>query len=80
MSAEKPEQHDAHEERKSRPPYALSDEKKKNGFNAKYTGKCYCGNVTFEVDSDPLDATYCHCRTCQHLHGMFWFLLCVSGD
>ncbi|KAJ9112245.1 hypothetical protein QFC22_006329 [Naganishia vaughanmartiniae] len=65
MPAEKPSQPDAHDERTSRPPYALSDEKKKNGFNAKYTGKCYCGNVTFEIDSDPTDATYCHCAPYQ---------------
>ncbi|GHJ90048.1 hypothetical protein NliqN6_6450 [Naganishia liquefaciens] len=69
MPADKPDQPDVHAERKARPPYALSEEKQKDGFKAKYTGKCYCGNVTFEVDSDPLDATYCHCRTCQHLHG-----------
>lgn len=45
MSDIKPDQHAEHDERKGRPPYCLSDEKKKDGFKAKWTGQCYCGNV-----------------------------------
>lgn len=45
MSDIKPDQHDEHEERLGRPPYCLSEDKKKDGFKAKWTGQCYCGNV-----------------------------------
>ena len=45
MSDIKPDQHADHEERRSRPPYALCEDKKKDGFKAKWTGQCYCGNV-----------------------------------
>ena len=45
MSDIKPDQHEEHNERKSRPPYCLSEDKKKDGFKAKWTGQCYCGNV-----------------------------------
>jgi len=29
------------------------------------TGGCMCGKVRFELKSDPYDAGWCHCRTCQ---------------
>ena len=29
------------------------------------TGGCMCGGVRFELNSDPFDAGWCHCRTCQ---------------
>lgn len=28
-------------------------------------GGCMCGTVRFELKSDPFDAGWCHCRTCQ---------------
>jgi hypothetical protein len=51
MSDIKPDQPEAHDERKSRPPYAMSDEKKKDGFKAKWTGQCHCGNVQVSFSS-----------------------------
>ena len=32
---------------------------------ARHTGGCLCGSVRFELASDPFDAGWCHCRTCQ---------------
>lgn len=50
MSDIKPDQKEDHAERKGRPPYCLSEEKKKDGFKAKWTGQCYCGNVQVGCD------------------------------
>lgn len=30
-----------------------------------WTGGCMCGTVRFRLASDPFDAGWCHCRTCQ---------------
>ena len=30
-----------------------------------WTGGCMCGKVRFRLDSEPFDAGWCHCRTCQ---------------
>ncbi|KAH8110149.1 NAD-binding protein [Phellopilus nigrolimitatus] len=38
--------------------------KTRDNFEAKYSGKCFCGAVGFDIAEDPLDASYCHC-----LHG-----------
>ena len=29
------------------------------------SGGCLCGNVRYELKSEPFDAGWCHCRTCQ---------------
>ena len=29
------------------------------------TGGCLCGAVRYELQSDPFDCGWCHCRTCQ---------------
>lgn len=39
------------------------------GFEAKYTASCLCGQVQYAVDCDPVAAKYCHCTSCQRLHG-----------
>ena len=39
------------------------------GFDAKYTARCMCGAVQYTVDCDPVAAKYCHCTSCQRLHG-----------
>src|SRR5215210_7210759 len=29
------------------------------------TGRCLCGAVRYRLASEPFDAGWCHCRTCQ---------------
>ena len=56
-----------HEEWKARAPYKLHE---KGSFKARYEGSCNCGKVTYQLNREkPLDAKYCHCTTCQTLHG-----------
>jgi len=33
------------------------------------TGRCYCGNVQYEVEGDPVFRAQCHCRECQYVSG-----------
>src|SRR5260370_41248218 len=33
------------------------------------TGSCLCGEVAYEVDSEPGPIVHCHCRTCRKAHG-----------
>lgn len=32
---------------------------------SEWTGGCMCGKVRFRLASEPFDAGWCHCRTCQ---------------
>jgi hypothetical protein len=32
---------------------------------SEWTGGCACGTVRYRLKSDPTDAGWCHCRTCQ---------------
>lgn len=48
-------------------PYLLASEDK--DFQIKYTASCMCGEVQYAVDCDPVAAKYCHCTSCQKLHG-----------
>ena len=34
-----------------------------------WTGGCLCGAVRYRLKSDPFDAGWCHCRTCQKNSG-----------
>ena len=34
-------------------------------MRAEWTGGCACGAVRYRLASDPFDAGWCHCRTCQ---------------
>jgi hypothetical protein len=34
-----------------------------------YSGRCACGQVTYETDADPLRMVNCHCRDCQRASG-----------
>ena len=53
---------------KTRAPYAIHTDGK--DFPALYNGSCHCGKVTYQVSRDkPLSSKYCHCTTCQTLHG-----------
>ena len=58
------------------------------GFDAKYTARCMCGEVQYAVDCDPVAAKYCHCTSCQQLHGELmlgsvgkcvWLIECCSA-
>ena len=32
-------------------------------------GGCYCGNVRYAVEGDPMMKIQCHCRECQYITG-----------
>lgn len=34
-------------------------------MNERISGGCACGSVRYELLSEPFDAGWCHCRTCQ---------------
>ena len=38
-------------------------------FEARYSARCHCKAVTYEVCSDPVDAKICHCTVCRTFHG-----------
>lgn len=53
---------------KFRPPYKIRDDAE--GFKVVYEANCHCGRVRYQLNQEkPLDAKYCHCTTCQRLHG-----------
>ncbi|KAK3385269.1 Mss4-like protein [Podospora didyma] len=53
---------------KHRAPYRIHDDPQ--GFDVKWKGKCHCGAVQYQLSRDkPLSSKYCHCTTCQRLHG-----------
>ncbi|MGH1454433.1 MAG: GFA family protein [Paracoccaceae bacterium] len=33
------------------------------------TGKCYCGDIEYQVDGDPMLKGQCLCRECQYISG-----------
>ena len=33
------------------------------------TGRCYCGQVRYEAEGDPVFKGQCHCRECQYIAG-----------
>lgn len=34
-----------------------------------FTGGCYCKNVRYSVEGEPLIKALCHCRECQYIAG-----------
>lgn len=45
---------------------------KDEGFKVVHEGSCHCGRVKYQLSREkPLDAKYCHCTTCQVIHGAF---------
>jgi len=53
---------------KQQPPYAPEDPKKPK--TAVFKGCCHCHDVTFEIyTKEPKGSHFCHCDTCQKLHG-----------
>jgi hypothetical protein len=62
------EQPSGPEDWKQREPYRIheSDE----NFDARYEAHCHCGKVKYQLSREkPLASKYCHCTTCQRLHG-----------
>jgi hypothetical protein len=54
---------------KHREPYRVH--KDAENFDVKWEGQCHCGKVQYQLSRDkPLAAKYCHCTTCQRLHGV----------
>ena len=35
----------------------------------KLEGRCYCGNIRYVAEGDPLLQAQCHCRECQYITG-----------
>jgi hypothetical protein len=35
----------------------------------KLEGHCYCGELRYEVEGDPMFKGQCHCRECQYISG-----------
>ncbi|TVY18151.1 hypothetical protein LARI1_G003653 [Lachnellula arida] len=57
-----------HNEWKFRAPYKVHDNDP--NFKALYEGSCHCGKVQYQLSREkPLSAKFCHCSTCQVLHG-----------
>ena len=53
---------------KHRPPYKVHDNDP--NFHVRYEASCHCGKVKYQLSREkPLDAKFCHCTTCQKLHG-----------
>ncbi|KAI4250265.1 MAG: hypothetical protein LQ352_005401 [Teloschistes flavicans] len=53
---------------KHRAPYRVHDQAEH--FKARYEASCHCGKVKYRLSREkPLDSKYCHCTTCQKLHG-----------
>lgn len=52
---------------KSNVPYISPS--KDEEFQIKYVAACMCGRVEYAVDSEPVAAKFCHCTSCQTLHG-----------
>jgi len=57
-----------HNEWKFRVPYKIHE--KDSGFEAHFKASCHCGKVGYQLKkTKPLEAKFCHCTTCQVLHG-----------
>ena len=54
---------------KKREPYRIHDDDEK--FPVKWKGKCHCGKIQYQLKREkPLASKFCHCTTCQRLHGV----------
>ena len=38
-------------------------------MNAKYSGQCLCGEISYSVYNDPVFTGNCHCKDCQRSSG-----------
>jgi len=56
---------------KFREPYKIH-EPDSSDFKVLYEASCHCGRVEYQLSREkPLDAKFCHCSTCQVLHGLY---------
>lgn len=61
--------HRKEDEWKHREPYRIHDADE--DFPVQWEGQCHCGKVQYQLRRDkPLAAKFCHCTTCQRLHGV----------
>ncbi|PQE24219.1 glutathione-dependent formaldehyde-activating family gfa protein [Rutstroemia sp. NJR-2017a BVV2] len=70
-----------HNEWKFREPYKVHENDP--NFKALYEGGCHCGRVKYQLSREkPLDAKFCHCSTCQVIHGapFQWAAIFHKGD
>ena len=57
-----------HNQWKFRAPYSIHEDT--SDFHVRYEGSCHCGKIHYQLSREkPLDAKYCHCTTCQKIHG-----------
>lgn len=60
-----------HNQWKFRAPYRVHEDNDGDNFPVRYEGGCHCGRVKYQLSREkPLNAKYCHCTTCQVMHGM----------
>ena len=53
---------------KTHEPYRIHETN--DHFEARYDAECHCGKVKYQLSREvPLASKYCHCTTCQRLHG-----------
>lgn len=43
-------------------------------------GKCFCGNISFEIKGDLIGLINCHCKDCQRIHGNYNPMMITSLD
>lgn len=48
-------------------PHSVGFESK--GVEMKVEGGCYCGELRYRAEGDPLFKAQCHCRECQYISG-----------
>jgi hypothetical protein len=57
-----------HNDWKFRAPYKVHTNDP--NFKSLYGGSCHCGRIQYQLNRErPLEAKFCHCTTCQVLHG-----------
>ena len=60
---------------KHRAPYKVHDNDP--NFHVRYEASCHCGKIKYQLSREkPLDSKFCHCQTCQKLHGKFTHGFC----
>ncbi len=48
--------------------------------NAKYSGRCLCSKIQFQVSGFSSEAAHCHCSMCQKFHGSAFATLVAVKD